>query len=85
MIDAPVELIRVYQNLSSSQLDPALGASDPDPDQEHQHSSDHHLKSGAEKRCVHLAVSNPADQEQLNGYDQHRDYRGGVKILNEIR
>jgi len=38
-----------------------LRASDPDPNKKHQDSSNDHLKCCAEKRRVHIPLSDPAD------------------------
>jgi hypothetical protein len=38
---------------------------DPDPNQEDQRTADDHLKGGAQKRRVHVPVSNPPDEYEL--------------------
>src|SRR5205823_15126584 len=61
-----------------------LRATDPDSHQEHQHSPNNHLKSGTEKRRVHIPVSNPANEQEFNGHDHNRYGRGSSKIRNQI-
>jgi hypothetical protein len=39
-----------------------LRASNPDPNQKHQHSPDNHLKGGAEKGRIHKPLSDPANE-----------------------
>src|SRR5260370_25424241 len=61
-----------------------LRASDPNPNEKHQNSSDNYLKSGAEKRCVHITVSNPADCQKFNCHDHNGDGRSGSAVWNQI-
>ena len=62
-----------------------LRTSNPDPDQKDQHSSDNHLKSGTEKRRVHISLSNPADEQEFNRHDHNSNGRSGPKIRNQKR
>src|ERR1017187_7811833 len=69
---------------SRTQSTDRLRASDPDPNEKYQHSSDNHLKSGAEKRRIHIPVSNPADEQKFNRHDPNGNSGGSSKIWNQI-
>jgi hypothetical protein len=47
----------------------SLRAADPDPDQKDQRSANDDLKRRAEKRRIHITVSNPTDKQKLNRHD----------------
>src|SRR5439155_3790515 len=59
-------------------------ASDPDPNQKHQHSSNNHLKGGAEKRRIHIPLSDPANEQEFNGNDHNGNRRSSSKLWNQI-
>ena len=66
-----------YFDHASSSFGRQSRTPNPNPNQEHQHSSHDHLKGGPQKRCVHVAVSNPADEQEFNSHDHDsRDGRG---------
>src|SRR5881396_150982 len=60
-------------------------ASDPDPNQKDQHSSDNHLKCGAEKGRIHIPLSDPADDQQFDCNDHNSNSRSSSKFWNQIR
>src|SRR6266699_691312 len=61
-----------------------LRASNPDPDEKHQHSSDNHLKCGAEKGRIHKPFSDPANEQEFNRHDHNSNGRSSSKIWNQI-
>src|SRR6266566_7012370 len=61
-----------------------LRASNPDADQKDQHSSDNHLKCGAEKGRIHISLSNPAYEQQLNCHDYNSNGCSSSKLWNQI-
>src|SRR5438874_9392659 len=61
-----------------------LRASNPDPDQKDQHSSDNHLKCGAEKGRIHIALSDPADDQEFDCHDHDSNRRCSSKFWNQI-
>src|SRR5882724_13184758 len=61
-----------------------LRASDPDPNEEHQDSSDDHLKGCAEKWRIHIPLSDPADDQEFNRHDNNGNGRSGSKFWNQI-
>lgn len=67
---APVVLSAQFHVLLGKEKESlSLRASDPDSDEKYQGSADNHLKGGTEKWRVHVAISNPTDEQKLNGYD----------------
>src|SRR6266566_8103412 len=61
-----------------------LRASNPEPDEKHQHSSDNHLKCGAEKGRIHIALSNPANAQEFDCHDHNSNGGSSSKIWNQI-
>src|SRR5438552_4992301 len=59
-------------------------APDPDPNQKDQHSSDNHLKCGLEKRRIHIALSDPADDQEFDSHDHNGNGRSSSKFWNQI-
>src|SRR5712664_3998633 len=59
-------------------------ASDPDPNHKDQHSSNNHLKCGAEKGRIHVALSNPANEQEFNCHDHNGNGRSSSKIWNQV-
>src|SRR6266850_6083313 len=59
-------------------------ASDPDPNQKDQHSSDDHLKCCAEKWRIHIALSDPADDQEFDCNDHNSNSRSSSKFWNQI-
>src|SRR5947209_6256272 len=61
-----------------------LRASDPDPYEKHQHSPDNYLKCGAEKRRIHIALSDPANEQEFDCHNHNGNGRSSSKIWNQI-
>src|SRR6186997_1698052 len=59
-------------------------ASDPDPNQKDQYSSDDYLKCCAEKWRIHIPVSNPADDQEFNCHDHNGNGSSSSKFWNQI-
>src|SRR6478609_11711464 len=73
----------LFPSISAISTDgPRLRASDPDPNKEDQHSSDNHLKCGAEKRRIHIPLSDPANEQEFNRHDHNGNGRSSSKIWN---
>src|SRR5436305_756056 len=61
-----------------------LRAADPDPYEEHQHSPDNYLKCGAEKRRIHIALSDPANDQEFDCHDYNGNGGSSSKIWDQI-
>src|SRR4029077_11936973 len=61
-----------------------LRASDPDSNEEDQHTSDNHLKCCAEKWRIHIPLSDPANDQQFDCHDHNGNGRSSSKFWNQI-
>src|SRR2546423_15673927 len=62
----------------------SLGAAYQNANDKYANSADDHLEGRAEKRCVHVMIANPANDQELDRDDQHRESCCRAEIWNQV-
>ncbi len=64
---------------------PQLRAADQNPDDKNKDSAYNHLECRAQKRCIHIPIADPTDQQQFNRDDHNSDCGRGSKRWDQVR